>query len=555
MSIVPVFFASLSALSFEVLLNRAFAMTQWSHLAFLVISIALFGFSSGGLTVHARYANKKSTIGTDKLITWMPLVLALSIPFSWIFANALPFDSIQLPFSALQLLYLGVLYLLLAIPFYLAGYITAYVFWLMPGKAGFVYAASMSGSAVGALIPALLLSIVGFPGSIIITGCISTVPLMVSRSNRRIGLPLSLGICALTALLIFLPLLMEPNASSYKELEQYILHPGAQITYTHDSIDGRVDVLESPSIRYAPGLSLNFKGTLPRQTGIFVDNGASLTISNIASPTDLAFVGYSLAAAPFALVENPSRILVAVAGGGHLLLSALSSEKAEVTVLDQIPARAQITEKKYAAFSPVMESGPLRVAIGQAQGPFDIVSLDHVGSSNPALLSLHEDYLITVESIGLLFDRVAPDGVLFIMRKLLVPPSDSLKVVATVYAALRDGGVADPAEHFAMLRSWDMYALLIAKKPLQSGSTTALRKFAETNSFDLVYLPDIHTSETNRFNRRPVPVHYQSLQVLLYELKHRAGSFSKQYYLNIRPATDNHPYINHHIRWGKIRKL
>ena len=106
MSIVPVFFASLSALSFEVLLNRAFAMTQWSHLAFLVISIALFGFSAGGLTVHARHANKNPTIGTDRLITWMPLVLALSIPSSWICANALPFDSIQLPFSALQLLYL-----------------------------------------------------------------------------------------------------------------------------------------------------------------------------------------------------------------------------------------------------------------------------------------------------------------------------------------------------------------------------------------------------------------------------------------------------------------
>ena len=555
MSIVPVFFASVSALSFEVLLNRAFAMTQWSHLAFLVISIALFGFSAGGLTVHARHANKKLTIGTDRLITWLPLVLALSIPWSWICANALPFDSIQLPFSALQLLYLCVLYMLLAIPFYLAGYITAYVFWLMPEKAGFVYAASMSGSAVGALVPTLLLSMVGFPGCIIITACISTVPVMVSQSNRRIGLPLSFGTCALTAMLISFPQLIEPKASSYKELARYILHPGARITHSHDTINGRVDVLESPSMRYAPGLSLNFKGTLPRQSGIFVDNGASLTISNIASPTDFIFVESSLAAAPFALVEDPARILVAVAGGGHLLLSALSSENADVTVLDQIPARAQITQAKYAAFSPAVKSGPQRAAMGQARGTFDIISLDHVGSSNPALLSLYEDYLITIESIELLFNHVAPDGVLFIMRKLLVPPSDSLKVVATVYAALKNGKIDDPTQHFAMLRSWDMYALLIAKKPLGSGLTSALRTFAETNSFDLVYLPGIHPSEVNQFNRRPVPVHYQSLQALLYELKNEVSSFSKQYYLNIRPATDNRPYINHHIRWSKIKEL
>ncbi|MCP4686615.1 MAG: hypothetical protein GY859_01110, partial [Desulfobacterales bacterium] len=48
MVLKAVFFLSFSALAFEVLLTRLFAISQWSHLAFMVIGIAMFGFGAGG---------------------------------------------------------------------------------------------------------------------------------------------------------------------------------------------------------------------------------------------------------------------------------------------------------------------------------------------------------------------------------------------------------------------------------------------------------------------------------------------------------------------------
>ena len=48
MALLLVFTASAAALALEALLARYFALTQWHHLSFMVISVALLGFSASG---------------------------------------------------------------------------------------------------------------------------------------------------------------------------------------------------------------------------------------------------------------------------------------------------------------------------------------------------------------------------------------------------------------------------------------------------------------------------------------------------------------------------
>ena len=556
MSIPAVFCASVSALSFEVLLNRAFSMTQWSHLAFLVISIALFGYSAGGLTVNIWLMRKGKEPKRHDTEVRLSLLLALLVPVSWICANALPFDSIQLPFSAMQVVYFLLLYLFLSVPFYLSGFITAYSFWRNPEKTGYVYAASMAGSALGALIPAILLPAVGFHGCIVISGCISAAPAAFSQ-KRLIYIPSALVVCIVILTLLSVPQILEPKPSSYKDLRQYLLHPGAHISQTSESIHGRMDVLQSTSIRYAPGLSLNFRGELPKQSMVFIDNGASLVVTDNPTPENTIFVKSTLAHAPFTLVSKPSRILVTFAGGGHLLLAVLTIPAAAngITIYDQIPDRAGYVAEQYKRYGPHIQTVPFRIAAERANGPFDIIAIDHIGSSNPALSSLNEDYMMTEESIASLYESLSEKGVMVIMRRLLVPPSDSLKVTATVYNSLLEFGIEDPSTHLAMLRSWDSYLLLVTRKALGEASVIGLKSFAEANSFDLVYLPGMEESEANRFNRRSTPIHYQTVHRLIDDLQHGAGTFTQDYYMDIEPVTDNRPFINRQIRWKKVREL
>ena len=46
---------SLAALSYEVLLTRLFAIIQWHHFAYMVISLALLGFGASGTLLVFLY--------------------------------------------------------------------------------------------------------------------------------------------------------------------------------------------------------------------------------------------------------------------------------------------------------------------------------------------------------------------------------------------------------------------------------------------------------------------------------------------------------------------
>jgi len=58
MLLFAIFFVSFSTLAFEVLLARVFAIGQWNHLSFMVISIALFGFGASGTFLSLLGASK-----------------------------------------------------------------------------------------------------------------------------------------------------------------------------------------------------------------------------------------------------------------------------------------------------------------------------------------------------------------------------------------------------------------------------------------------------------------------------------------------------------------
>ena len=45
---IGAFFVSLSTLLLEVSLARIFSVTMWYHFAFMIVSIALFGFGASG---------------------------------------------------------------------------------------------------------------------------------------------------------------------------------------------------------------------------------------------------------------------------------------------------------------------------------------------------------------------------------------------------------------------------------------------------------------------------------------------------------------------------
>ena len=76
-ALVAVFLLSLSMLAYEVLLTRIFSITQWNHLSFMVISIALFGFALSGTFLSICESRLKENIRNFSLRHSIKILIVL----------------------------------------------------------------------------------------------------------------------------------------------------------------------------------------------------------------------------------------------------------------------------------------------------------------------------------------------------------------------------------------------------------------------------------------------------------------------------------------------
>ncbi len=160
MIITAVFLVSLSSLAYEVILARVFSISQWNHLSFMVISIALFGFAAAGTFLSILDERRKgweTRFATAKSASLLVLLYTCSALFSFVVLGKIPLDYFRLPLEPVQALYLFSSYAVLSIPFFFAGFVVLTAYAYLPGKTGEIYFAGMVGAALGAVLPAVLL--------------------------------------------------------------------------------------------------------------------------------------------------------------------------------------------------------------------------------------------------------------------------------------------------------------------------------------------------------------------------------------------------------------
>ena len=116
---------SASVLSYQVILVRAFSISQWHHFAYMIISIALLGFGASGtlLVVLARKRSSTATGFQVSHVSWFAIsvtAFATALPVSFWLVQRVPFDPFLIIWDWRQVLYLGSYYLVLFVPFFAA---------------------------------------------------------------------------------------------------------------------------------------------------------------------------------------------------------------------------------------------------------------------------------------------------------------------------------------------------------------------------------------------------------------------------------------------------
>jgi hypothetical protein len=550
MSFAVVASLSLSSLAFELLITRYFSIAHWSHLSFFAIGVAMLGFAAGG-TFHSLAAGRlrKAALRDESgLFAGFAMAGGLCTIGSFLAVKSIPLDYLRLPLEAAQAAYLFLTCLLLSLPFFFAGLASCAAYARKPARSGTISFVSMLGSVAGALVPLLLLPLLGEGPAIAAAAAVPLLPAAALPGpvlRRMSAAVLTAGLAAFIAWQGAGILSVTP--SPYKGLPQLLQAPGAVVIGRSTGIRGRLDEVESPFLRFAPGLSLGYEEELPRQRAAFEDGDSMSTLYDLSVPGSEGFARWTHAYASYIVAGEGGTALVIQRDGGLALVCALASRAQRITVVIEDPRIAGLVSRWYRSPSIAVIAESPRSFLGAGSQRYDTIAVEEWGPSLPGMASLSEDGLLTSQAIQACWGRLTDRGVLAIARRIVLPPSDSLRIFATCFDLLSTEGIDDPAQHLAVIRSWDSCTLLVCRAPLGRDALARLRQFAEARGFDLDYFPGITPGDSGRFNRYERPVFTEAFLALVGDPKFAAG-----YPLDIMPQSDDRPFPSHFVRLSRL---
>jgi len=164
-----VFLLSFSTLLLEIVETRLLSVVSWYHLAFFVISAAMFGMTAGAVWAYLRrdrFTLESLPWDLSLFSSGFAIATALSLCIQVTLAPAMVFSvSTALVFAEMALT--------MAVPFFFAGVAVSLALTRSPFPVGRVYAVDLAGAASGCLGVIVLLDRVDAPSAILLSGALA----------------------------------------------------------------------------------------------------------------------------------------------------------------------------------------------------------------------------------------------------------------------------------------------------------------------------------------------------------------------------------------------
>jgi hypothetical protein len=540
---------SAGSLTFEIALTRLFAIQQFHHFAFVVVSLAVMGIAASGLvlSIHRRPPPRAT----------LALGFALTVILTYAVVNLLPFDSFSIAWDRKQIGILLLYFLAAGAPFLFTGWVVGASLADAGTEAHLPYAANLVGSAAGCLLALASLDLFGSTGATAFAASLGILAAIVFQRRRLVQYAFVILLLPLLALTVAQPAWVSLRMSPYKPLSVTLLFPDAERTLTVQSASARVDVVETDSVRVWPGLSLNAILSLPNQAALFLDGDGPLPLTALDPEDDRAqsITAYLPTALAYEL-RPEAAALVLEPGAGFPILMALSAGADRVTAPFEESAVRRVVEEPYSAFQEHLLQNP-RVITPQRNGrgvlsstgsSFDVVQFSLSDPYRPVTsgaFSLTENYILTVEALTEAYRRLNNDGILVITRWLGTPPSEAARTWSTLLEVLRHADVQNMDQHLIAYRGMRTATLLASRQPFSPDELAHARAFMDRNAFDPIHLPDLNLQELNRFNILPQDVYHELFTNLLREPVETIAAYE----FRLDPPTDDRPFFFHFFRW------
>jgi len=494
--VVPaVFFLSAATLANEIVLIRLLSFQFWPHFVPLIVSQAMLGF--GGAGVALRIVRRRAERSPGCLFAWMVLLAAPAFDLAFRASQFVPFDPFLLLLDPLAWPRFGVVFFLLAVPFFLSGCATAIPFAFLGLRPGPVYAASFVGSAAGALVALPFLMLVP-------TGWLLRLPLalgavacafVLSDKGGELRKGRVAALCAVLLLLVIPP--ADLRLSPYKDLAAVRKLPEAREIASRSGISGDYRAVFAPGVHSAPGLSVRFAGEIPPQVTLFVDGEQRGIVPKDGGKTPPAYLGYLPAVLPYRLFEHP-RVLQVGLRGTEGVLTAAAHGASSVTIVEPARELVRLVREDLSGFSggwpgslpvEIREEGA-RTFLARDRRVFDVIEVADISSATFSSLGVHatgETFLLTREGIRAAFARLGEGGLLAFSGWLKAPPRETVKILRTIRAELTAASLVPAADRIAAIRGWGTFSVVARRNPFHPAEIDRVRRFCSEYGYSMVW--------------------------------------------------------------------
>ncbi|HTP35350.1 MAG TPA: hypothetical protein VMJ75_24405 [Candidatus Acidoferrales bacterium] len=509
---------TLATLLLELSLTRIFSVVFYYHLAFLAISIALFGLGIGGVFSYIAAGWKAplyKRLGRLSAVNSFLVMLALVV--------------ILVQKNNLTNWNLALIYFTTALPFFLSGTIVSLAISETIERVNRVYFFDLLGAATGCLVLIPLLEWFGGPATVVSAAIFFAVAAAIwfSMAGSVHGRVFSVGLAlALVGVVMYNQShhIIEPTHAKNQTLKNEFF-----IKWNSFS---RIAVVDRPE---------------EHRKSIVIDGDAATDIFqfdlNHLTPDQRRDVLAQGPALPYA-VRPGAKALVIGPGGGWDVARALASGSHDITAVEINPIIAEtVMQQKFPQYSHGLYLRPDvhvhiedgRSFVRRSTDRYQVIQatlVDTWASTAAGAFALSESYLYTVDAFRDYLSHLTDDGIVAFTRWGFDPPRESLRLVSLAIEALNQLGEANAAAHVIVGRSpgppgWSQDTVLVSRKPLGADDVARARALFAAAKMEEVYVPG-------------GPGHNQ-----FYELLRASdpAEYQRTYTFDIKPVTDNRPFF------------
>ncbi|WP_119461419.1 hypothetical protein [Rhodospirillaceae bacterium SYSU D60014] len=547
------FLVTAATLMLQLIQTRILSVVAWYHLAFFVISIAMFGLTAGAVWVYLRRDRfTEATLSHDLVYFTSAFAVTTVLSFA-VQLTLLPLAKM----SVLAVLIWAELAICLAVPFFFSGVVVSLALTRSPYPIGRVYGVDLVGAALGCLGVLVLLDTVRGPTAVLWVGAIAALAAVLFSYSRIGAAPLiKPPVSAVLRRPLPIGLALVAVALANDLASPWGLHP-VFVKGKVERLDQRIfeewnsfsrvvvfDTGNPDPHMWGPSPIYMASDWPVEQRGMNIDGGAGTTAYRVDGDIEeVGFLRYDVTNLAYFLSEQKRAAVIGV-GGGRDLLSARLFGIPEITGVEINPVlqRLLTREPNFADFSGIGAMDGISIEVAEARSwfarseeTFDIIQMSLVdtwAATGAGAFSLSENGLYTVEAWRTFLERVEPNGV-FTVSRWYAPEriEETGRTVSLAMAAAFEVGASEPRQHIFLAGSDRVATLVLSREPLSPGKVENLEAAADEMGYTVLISPqqepkvDVLREIVSTQSRRELERYTSSLE------------------LDLTPPTDDRPFF------------